>query len=41
MAGIAITRVERTAAELHRASGRTKDGRAARRMSAIAPVLEG
>ncbi len=41
MAGIAITRVDLTAAELRRASGRTKDVRAARRMLAIALVLEG
>jgi transposase len=41
MAGIAITRVDLSAAELRRASGKTKDVRAARRMLAIALVLEG
>ena len=41
MAGIAITRRELTAAELRAAAGRTKDARAARRMLAIALVLEG
>lgn len=41
MAGISITRLDLTAAELRRASGRTKDVRAARRMLAIALVLEG
>lgn len=41
MAGIAITRTELTAAELRKASGRTKDARGARRMLAIALVLEG
>lgn len=41
MAGIAITRKELTAAELRLAAGRTKDARAARRMLAIALVLEG
>ena len=41
MAGIAITRMELTAVELRRAAGRTKDARAARRMLAIALVLEG
>lgn len=41
MAGIAVTRVDLTAADLRRASGRTKDARAARRMLAIALVLEG
>lgn len=41
MAGIAITRMDLTAAELRRASGRTRDARAARRMLAIALVLEG
>ena len=41
MAGIAITQTELTAAELRRAAGRTKDARAARRMLAIALVLEG
>ena len=41
MAGIAITRMELTAVELRRAAGRSKDARAARRMLAIALVLEG
>ena len=42
MAGaIAITRREMTAAELRAASGRAKSARAARRMPAIALVLEG
>ena len=41
MAGISITRRELTAADLRAASGRTKDARAARRMLAIALVLEG
>ena len=41
MAGIAITRRELTATELRAAAGRTKDARAARRMLAIALVLEG
>ena len=41
MVGIAITRTELTASELRTAAGRTKDARAARRMLAIALVLEG
>ena len=41
MAGIAITRRELTASELRAAAGRTRDARAARRMLAIALVLEG
>jgi len=41
MAGVLITRSDMTAAELRAASGRTKDARAARRMLAIALVLEG
>ena len=41
MAGIAITRKELTAAQLRAAAGKTKDARAARRMLAIALVLEG
>ena len=41
MAGIAITRRELTASELRTAAGKTKDARAARRMLAIALVLEG
>lgn len=40
-AGIAITREGLTAADLRSASGKTKDVRAARRMLAIALVLEG
>ena len=40
MAGIAITRRELTATELRAAAGKTKDSRAARRMLAIALVLE-
>ena len=40
MAGIAITRAERTVGELRAAAGRTKDARAARRMLAVALVLE-
>ena len=41
MAGIAITRRDLTATELRAAAGRSKDVRAARRMLAIALVLEG
>lgn len=41
MAGIAVTRKELTAAELRSAAGKTRDARAARRMLAIALVLEG
>ena len=41
MAGIAITRRELTATELSAAAGKTKESRAARRMLAIALVLEG
>ena len=41
MAGIAITRMELTAVALRRAAGRSKDARAARRMLAIALVVEG
>ena len=41
MAGIAITRRELTSAQLRAAAGKTKDARAARRMLAIALVLEG
>ena len=40
-AGIAITRRELTAAQLRAAAGKTKDARGARRMLAIALVLEG
>ena len=41
MAGIAITRRELTASELRAAASKTRDARAARRMLAIALVLEG
>ena len=41
MAGIAITRRELTASQLRAAAGKTKGARAARRMLAIALVLEG
>ncbi len=41
MAGIAISRKELTALELRAAAGKTRDARAARRMLAIALVLEG
>ncbi len=41
MAGISITRVDLTASDLRAAAGRTRDARAARRMLAIALVLEG
>ena len=41
MAGIAITRRELTASQLRAAAGKTKDARGARRMLAIALVLEG
>ena len=41
MAGIAITRKELTASEMRGAAGKTKDARAARRILAIALVLEG
>ena len=41
MAGIAVTRKELTATELRTAAGKTRDARAARRMLAIALVLEG
>ena len=41
MAGIAITRRELTAVALRRAAGRSKGARAARRMLAIALVVEG
>ena len=41
MAGNTITRRELTATELRAAAGKTKDGRAARRMLAIALVPEG
>lgn len=41
MAGIEITRKEMTAAQLRAAAGKTRDARAARRMLALALVLEG
>ena len=41
MAGIGITRNDLTPAALRGAAGRAKDGRAARRMLAIALALEG
>ena len=41
MAAIAITRTELTAAELRLASGKAPDARSARRMLALALVLEG
>ena len=41
MAGIAITLRELTATDLRAVAGKTKAGRAARRMLAIALVLEG
>ena len=41
MAGIAITRLDMTAAELRAASAKAKSARAARRMLALALVLEG
>ena len=40
MAGIAVSRTELTAVALRRAAGKTKDAWAARRMRAIALVLE-
>jgi len=40
-AAVAVTRTELTAAELRRAAGRSRDARAARRMLALALVLEG
>ena len=41
MSGVLITRIELTPAQLRAAAGKTKDARAARRMLAIALVLEG
>ena len=41
MAGIEITRLELTASDLRRAAGRSRDAKAARRMLALALVLEG
>ena len=40
-AAVKVTRTELTAAELRRASGKSRDAKAARRMLAIALVLEG
>jgi transposase len=40
-AAVTITRTELTAAELRRAAGRSRDAKAARRMLAIALVMEG
>lgn len=40
-AAVKVTRTEFTAAELRRAAGRSRDAKAARRMLAIALVLEG
>jgi transposase len=41
MAGVGITRTELSAADLRREAARTRDAKAARRMLAIALVLEG
>ena len=41
MSGVLIARIELTSAQLRAAAGKTKDARAARRMLAIALVLEG
>ena len=41
MAGIAVARKELSAAELRSAAGKTRDVRAARRMLALALVLDG
>ncbi len=41
MSGIEITRLELTAAELRAAAGKSRDAKAARRMLALALVLEG
>ncbi|GAB3442866.1 helix-turn-helix domain-containing protein [Insolitispirillum peregrinum] len=38
---VTVTRTEYTAADLRREAGRSRDGKAARRMLAIALVLEG
>ena len=38
---VTVTRTEYTAADLRREAGRTRDGNAARRMLAVALVLEG
>lgn len=41
MAGVEVTRVDLTAAELRAAAGRTRDAKASRRMLALALVLDG
>ena len=41
MSGVLITRIELPSAQLRAAAGKTKDARGARRMLAIALVLEG
>ena len=41
MSGIEITRLELTAADLRAAAGKSRDAKAARRMLALALVLEG
>ena len=41
MAAVAVTRTELTAAQLRRAATRTQDANAARRMLALALVLDG
>ena len=41
MSGVLTSRIELTSAQLRAAAGRTKDARGARRMLAIALVLEG
>ena len=41
MAAVAVTRTELTAAQLRRAATRTQDANAARRMLALALVMEG
>ena len=41
MSGIEITRRELTSAELRAAAGKSRDAKAARRMLALALVLEG
>jgi transposase len=41
MSGIEITRLELTAADLRKAAGKSRDAKAARRMLALALVLEG
>ena len=41
MSGVEITRLELTAADLRKAAGKSRDAKAARRMLALALVLEG